>query len=1238
MDQFYFVDDYITVGYYGLLAQTDVSVSAQFSLSADVKIANATSYFIEDYIVDSYFVAGTTQDATADLIHTISTVAIAVKQVSVNSTMLVVSSFASTISHIEGADLFALSDAALLLTVARLRDHNCAVNSQFNMATDFVVSRSAVADANAIVIAIVNALRSRDVTLDALAAFSIAVSVVPLQKQGASDQSSVFTQTALIDGVIQAAAVLVSTATQTTATSRTRDQLSVLTSTVSVNCLAINLQGYDIVATDFATVTCVAVKTTSAVSAVQVSVSQSAVAVKQSQGTSFIRGFFGVFVSRGAGPFYNPDVPRPIAFEIPGNSNHQFVQSGDSLIYTTGTAPAAKYGTRSLYLTNNTSLQTVNAEPLYFLPQSNQQFVLEFFLREQGGLQVANAPNIVSIGASTYQDLANATNAFNFGFTLQSGQSRLTFRYRNNSTNQMVNLVASSGSQAPSSSAWNHYAVVRGSDNVIRLYFNGNQVASGSYSGAIPQNLTPNNTKIHIRARDFGASGDGAYFDEFSYRLGRSEIQGFSQGIKQDPDTQVALLHFENDLVDDTTSLQTVDHEGAAALVSSAIITAKLGAPVRATAGLTAASSLSALGGKLNSIDLVAGSDGILIVTGDKIKLISSALTSDTVQSTVIAVVRNTGSVIDSVATVIASADRIRLIELNQQAQFTQTTVSEKTADAGLTINAQVSMVTVAARIRFGASNQTAQFQLISLIDIIRSANSNQSAEFTHNTVAVKTVNTASSVNAEASFTATISHIEGADLVAFGLAAINATVSRTRPFESQVNVVTEITTNATKNTTNNSTISVDTVLTGSVTRIQSASVTLVLTSSNTTQANVVLVSDVNMTTVATVTVSAEKTVNVNAGLSSPTQIITQAQVTRDVIVVLLTNSAVTCVISVTKLALVTLLVASDHVTQIAVQRTATVNFMVASVTSVIGNKFQGTVVVIDTVLSVSVAYERLRQTPVPVFSTVTVTVLAAKTVPALTTLVCDSNLACVISHIEGADLVSNIFATVSVSANKVMFGTAGLINTAVMAVAANELVGVTANTVCVATITVIGTRVQQAAATITAQHTVATVAEVTRATVIALSSVSTVGCVISHIEGADIVINNFATVSVVAGRVQSAVSSMTCVSTSLITGSVSIQAESSVAVISTVTVINITIKLATVNTVITGTVSVTAHCVRSATVSMSVTTVKLTVGTELRIDNIVYRIPAETRLYTIVGETRQFSIASETRIHTIQGT
>jgi hypothetical protein len=146
---------------------------------------------LQDYTVESYFEDDYTQpqgsqfslfcavvfqeEGAAALVaqSTVSTVANIT--VSVISAMSAQFTQTATISHIEGADLFALSDAAIAVQVDRIRENNIAASAVFDIATDFVVERSADADVDAIFSAIISGLRSRDVNLETQAAFSFDV-------------------------------------------------------------------------------------------------------------------------------------------------------------------------------------------------------------------------------------------------------------------------------------------------------------------------------------------------------------------------------------------------------------------------------------------------------------------------------------------------------------------------------------------------------------------------------------------------------------------------------------------------------------------------------------------------------------------------------------------------------------------------------------------------------------------------------------------------------------------------------------------------------------------------------------------------------------------------------------------------------------------------------------------------------------------------------------------------------
>jgi hypothetical protein len=83
----------------------------------------------------------------------------------------------ATISHIEGADLFAFAEAELSAAVARLRDYDSALEGVFDIATDYVRFRTASAEADSEFTQSAEGARSRDFDSVIEAAVSLDVSV-----------------------------------------------------------------------------------------------------------------------------------------------------------------------------------------------------------------------------------------------------------------------------------------------------------------------------------------------------------------------------------------------------------------------------------------------------------------------------------------------------------------------------------------------------------------------------------------------------------------------------------------------------------------------------------------------------------------------------------------------------------------------------------------------------------------------------------------------------------------------------------------------------------------------------------------------------------------------------------------------------------------------------------------------------------------------------------------------------
>jgi hypothetical protein len=286
----YYVDNYIDGTYYH-----DNTLRSSLSCEAlvvQVAVISLSGYYQDGYFTTGYFtpstggkftlicVTGIDHFGVAALSASASASIVVGKIAQANVALTVTVNQSATISHIEGADLFALSDAQLAVAVARLRNSNTAATSTFNIATDFVRTLTGSGEIASQFATSQSAINLRGFDSQQSAAFSLAASVVKTVditrtlssqfsqtssvgtvKSASSTVSAEFTQTSTIDGVLQAQSALTAAATVTATTTRFRSADSTLASTGTVYCLAINLQGYDIVATNFASMSIEAVKT-----------------------------------------------------------------------------------------------------------------------------------------------------------------------------------------------------------------------------------------------------------------------------------------------------------------------------------------------------------------------------------------------------------------------------------------------------------------------------------------------------------------------------------------------------------------------------------------------------------------------------------------------------------------------------------------------------------------------------------------------------------------------------------------------------------------------------------------------------------------------------------------------------------------------------------------------------------------------------------------------------------------
>jgi hypothetical protein len=117
---------------------------------------------------------------------------------------------------------------------------------------------------------------------------------------------------------------------------------------------------------------------------------------------------------------------------------------------------------------------------------------------------------------------------------------------------------------------------------------------------------------------------------------------------------------------------------------------------------------------------------------------------------------------VSTVATVSATVDKIRFIE------------------ASAAISSAASILTTGIRVKISSVSLASAFAQSADVRAIRGLTSNQDSVFTQSAQAVKTTNIVSSLDLQATFAGTISHIEGADLVAFSNAELTANVVVTR--------------------------------------------------------------------------------------------------------------------------------------------------------------------------------------------------------------------------------------------------------------------------------------------------------------------------------------------------------------------------------------------------------------------------------------------------------------------------
>ena len=156
MDQFYFEEGYLEPSYFTVIREAEVLFAVTVTLSALVDIADATGYYIPDYIVTDYFVSGG-QVREADAAFTVSAsqsvVFERITQAAVTVSVTVTK--VCTVTRIRDSEAAFTAAFAPTLTADAFKNHTAVLDSVSTMSVDAVANRSAnvllehIADLNA---------------------------------------------------------------------------------------------------------------------------------------------------------------------------------------------------------------------------------------------------------------------------------------------------------------------------------------------------------------------------------------------------------------------------------------------------------------------------------------------------------------------------------------------------------------------------------------------------------------------------------------------------------------------------------------------------------------------------------------------------------------------------------------------------------------------------------------------------------------------------------------------------------------------------------------------------------------------------------------------------------------------------------------------------------------------------------------------------------------------------------
>ena len=711
MDQFYFEEGYTEARYFVYVAD------AQIGLAPYIEYGYLPPNFFEDrgslavLYCDAEIVVGMLIEAQSYQSSQFTLSAQVSKTVDAQAAFS--SQFTQTAIGARGRDidLFAFSDAAITAQVDRIRDTNITASSVFDVATDFVVSRSADSDVDAIFSAIVNGLRSRDANLNAQAAFSFAATI-EVTKTVDINVNSQSTVTVTADKFRAFGADLSAVNQLFADAQRTRESAVSVVSEFTIQTQGRQIRDAHLTGTGIASLDCQAIKLAVGQSNIQSAFTQTFLGGKLKTSQSQMFAYASIFVSRKIA-----DV-RPRNLPITTNT---FSYYDNSL---------AKFGTHSWHPQSSFSYyfdkklgNAVTGSPDNIPINPGDSFVLEGYAYFNN----INSNQLFVRVAGVHFELVRTNTVFQVGILQSDGN----YGYLPSAINGQTFI-----------NNWAHILLV--SDGTrFSAYLNNVRKFTTT---TLPTNYWNGGVLIQ-------SNGGGVWLDELSFWKGTTLGYNPSNSTITAPtsartDSQYAqgIWHFDNNGFDDyQTFTQTFDVTANLQGQFTQAVSANY--VIRPNIAISAQASVSAVIGKLEEINLIAFSNGALSADVNVQRSAASEISSTASITASQDRFRDNTSSLNSQVNVSVSVDRFRNAESNTSAISTVSASVNRTVSADSSITAISNISAVIGKLEeivlTAFTNGSLTVDAVKTVD----ANSNLQTSTTITANAVKTVDSQSSVN-----------------------------------------------------------------------------------------------------------------------------------------------------------------------------------------------------------------------------------------------------------------------------------------------------------------------------------------------------------------------------------------------------------------------------------------------------------------------------------------------------------